>query len=464
MREDAALSMDRKESITAGEDTIAAISTAPGIGAVAIIRLSGVRAWEIGRSLAKDREKYDTIQERIARVINLVHPQTGIPLDQALIVKYRAPESFTGEDVIEFQCHGGYAVPAAVLGAVKDAGARQALPGEFTRRAFLNGRLDLAGAEAVDLLVQSRSEAGRLLALNSLNGALGREVEKLREELIELKATLEYDIDFPEEEPLKDLDRRLKESLNRVEQSLKKILKGAERNLLLSRGALVVAGAPNSGKSSLFNALAGHERSIVTDMAGTTRDAVETEIQLDGILFRLVDTAGLRKGRSEAEKIGVEYSRKYIEKADIVLFLHETGEKVKKEESRFMEARPDNIIRLLSKADLLSEGHPVKEGYIPVSVRSGEGLEEIKKELKKHIVPGDGNKYINHTGPQITSQRQKSLIEDALRELEGIDKRNPSELIAASLEEVCSLLGEVTGVIQNDEILNSIFNRFCVGK
>ena len=204
MREDAALSMDRKESITAGEDTIAAISTAPGIGAVAIIRLSGVRAWEIGRSLAKDREKYDTIQERIARVINLVHPQTGIPLDQALIVKYRAPESFTGEDVIEFQCHGGYAVPAAVLGAVKDAGARQALPGEFTRRAFLNGRLDLAGAEAVDLLVQSRSEAGRLLALNSLNGALGREVEKLREELIELKATLEYDIDFPEEEPLKD--------------------------------------------------------------------------------------------------------------------------------------------------------------------------------------------------------------------------------------------------------------------
>lgn len=457
---------DMQERNPDGAESIAAISTAPGIGAVAIVRLSGPRAWEIGRSLARNPERFDSLQERITRVMSLVHPRTAIPLDYALIVKHKAPESFTGEDVVEFQCHGGYTVPEAVLGAVKAAGARQALPGEFTQRAFLNGRLDLAGAEAVDLLIRSRSEAGRLLALSGLNGELGREINNLREELIELKATLEYDLDFPEEEPLNDLKKRVTDSLYRVGISLRKLLEGAERNLLISRGALVViAGAPNSGKSSLFNALAGQDRSIVTATAGTTRDAVECEIQLGGMLFRLVDTAGLRKGRSEAERIGVEFSRKYISKADIVIFLHEAGSKVKAEEAKFLETRPESkVVRLLSKSDLLSDKKTIPEEFIPVSVKREGGLEELKSELIKHIIPGDGKTFFDHTGPQIASQRQKSLIEDALKNLERIEPGQPTELIAASLEEVCSILGEVTGVIQGEEILDRIFCRFCVGK
>ncbi|MCE5271834.1 tRNA uridine-5-carboxymethylaminomethyl(34) synthesis GTPase MnmE [bacterium] len=448
-----------------GSDTIAALATTPGLGAVAVVRLSGPRAWEIGRSLAKNGERFDCLAARITRVLSLVDPRTGNPLDRALIVKYRAPESFTGEDVVEFQTHGGYTVPVAVLDAAKSAGARQARAGEFTRRAFLNGKLDLAAAEALDLIIQSRSTAGSRLGLAGLEGGLGREVGALRLELLELKALLEYEIDFPEEEPPADPQAELSARLERVTLSLRRLLAGAERNLILARGAMIViAGAPNSGKSSLFNCLAGQERSIVTAAAGTTRDAVETEVQLEGVSLRLVDTAGLRHGRSKAERLGVEFSRRYLERADLVLFLHPADGAANPAEQEFLAGRPaGGVLRLLSKADLLPAGETAPEGYLPVSVKTGRGLEALKQALLERFIPG-GAQSIDLSGPQVASRRQKGLLEAALAELSRIDRRHPPEVIAASLEEACTHLGELTGVIGGEEVLDAIFSRFCVGK
>ncbi len=454
-----------QDSPVKASDTIAALATAPGLGAVAVVRLSGPLAWEIGRRLAKNGEKFDCLAARITRVLSLVDPRTGAPLDRALIVKYRAPESFTGEDVVEFQTHGGYAVPVAVLEAAKNAGARQAQAGEFTRRAFLNGKLDLAAAEALDLIIQSRSAAGSRLGLAALEGTLGREVAVLRQELLELKALLEYEIDFPEEEPPQEPTAELAARLELVSGSLRKLLAGAERNLLLARGALVViAGAPNSGKSSLFNALAGQERSIVTAAAGTTRDAVETEIQLDGLSLRLVDTAGLRHGRSKAERLGVEFSRRYLERADLVLFLHPADGEANPAEREFLAGRPEGgVLRLLSKADLLPAAKVSPTGYLPVSVKTGLGLEKLKQALLERLLPG-GAQAVDFTGPQVASRRQQGLLESALAELGRIDLRHPPEVIAASLDEACSQLDELTGAIGGEEVLEAIFSRFCVGK
>lgn len=448
-------------------DTIAAISTPPGIGAVAVIRISGPESWQVGRSLVKERAKFDRLRERENSVFTLVSSGNSGELDRALVVKYRAPESYTGEDIVEIQCHGGLAVPLAVCEDVIAAGARTARAGEFTRRAFLNGKLDLAQAEAVDELIHARGEQGRKLAFSALKGELGREVNSLREIMLELKAEIEYGIDFPEEDPLENLELRIKEKYDEARSAICSLLEGAERNLLLNRGVLtVIAGAPNVGKSSIFNRLLGKQRSIVTEQAGTTRDAVEMETMIEGMLFRLVDTAGLKKKAGEIEKIGVEYSRQFIKEADLVLFIHEAGTDFRKAEKEFLKTFVEKrVVRVVNKVDLLAEPDNVPEGYLPVSAKKSKGLNALRKAMLEAVLPhADSGKLNKISGPQVTSQRQKGLLEDALRALENMNFNNPPEFIAADLSEVCDFLGEITGSITTEDVLERVFSRFCIGK
>src|SRR5918911_875848 len=296
-------------------DTIAAVATAPGRSGLAIVRLSGSQANEIAARLLRP---WPT-RLRIATLCD-VHSPGGERLDQAVVTRYAGPRSFTGEDVVEITCHGGSVVPTSVVAALLEAGAREALPGEFTRRAVLNGKLDVLQAEAVGDLVDARSRGGQRAALNQLDGGLSRRLLALRESLIELEALIAYDIDFPEEDDGPVAPDWILGAAERTLGALDGLLATARAGELIREGALVViAGAPNVGKSSLFNALLGRRRAIVTDIPGTTRDALEAVIETERWPIRLVDTAGLRETTDTVERLGIEVSEEYLARADVVL-------------------------------------------------------------------------------------------------------------------------------------------------
>ena len=447
-------------------ETIAAVSTAAGIGAVALVRISGPDAWAVGRNLVAQADRFDRLEPRRNSLFTIVHPATGEEVDQALVVKYQGPQSFTGDDVVELQCHGGLAVPAAVCEAAVAAGARTARAGEFTRRAFLNGKIDLAQAEAVDGLIHARSEPGRKVALTALRGELGEQVSRLRATLLELKADLEYSIDFPDEDQPGDLAPRVNQRTEEASSLVHTLLAGTERSLLLGRGILtVIAGAPNVGKSSIFNRLLGQLRSIVTPTAGTTRDAVESETMLDGVVVGVVDTAGLRKRAGRVEKIGVEYSRRYIDEADLVVFVHEAGEDLRKAEREFLDHhRHKRVIKVLNKVDLLRDGETAPEAYLALSARTGEGFDRLRESIVHEVLPGPGTGDSAASGTQLTSLRQKLLLEEALACLERAGRESPPEFISAEISAASDRLGEITGEITSADVLESIFSRFCIGK
>ncbi len=398
--------------------TIAAISTPPGVGAIALVRVSGPEARAIGRLLVRERERFDRLPPRRNALFTLVDGD-GEALDRALVAWYQAPASFTGEQLLELQCHGGQAVPAAVLRAALSAGAIPARAGEFTRRAFLNGKLDLAQAEAVDSLIQARNDQARRIAFSGLSGELGQEVSRLRERLLELKSELEYALDFPEEEQRPELRERLEQGRTQALESLERLLATAERDLLLGRGVLaVIAGAPNVGKSSLFNCLLGQERAIVAARPGTTRDAIEVERVFGGVLFRLVDTAGLRRTRDRVEQSGVEFSRKFLERADLVIFLHEPGREWTAPEQDFLHRlEGQRVLRVLSKSDRCHGSSGIPEGFLPVSAKLGTGLEELQQAMVR-VVLGNGDQP---AGPRVVSPRQQQLLESARQSLAEMD-------------------------------------------
>ena len=450
-------------SIIGGDDTVVALSTARGVGAVAVVRLSGPDSWAIARKMVAERNNFGTMSPRNMALFDLID-KDGERIDRALAVKFEGPASYTGEDIVEFHCHGGLAVSSAVIDSSRTHGAQLATAGEFTRRAFLNGRLDLAQAEAVDNLIHARTDEGLRAAMAGLDGSLGKQVEAMRNSLLEIRTELEYRIDFPEEAGQDLSPAKIQSLLDDTLKKLDDLLQGAGRALLASRGAVaVIAGAPNVGKSSLFNSLLGSSRAIVTSSPGTTRDAVESELVLDGHLVRLVDTAGLRTSSEEAEKIGVEYSRHYIACSDVVLFVHEAGSDFRRAESEFLSAHGrDRLVRVLSKVDI----NPVPSGdagdFIPVSSKTGEGIERLKSAIAAAVdslAESSGGK-----ASQVTSLRQKKLLEEARELIVALDQANPPEIIAADIGLICSRLGEITGLIATDDVLDSIFSRFCIGK
>jgi tRNA modification GTPase len=438
-------------------DPIAALATPPGRSALAVIRLSGKGALEIaGRVIAGFRSE----PARRATLATF-HDADGQPIDRGVYTVYPAPHSYTGEDLVELSCHGGLFAPFRVLAALHGAGARPAAPGEFTRRAVLNGKLDLLKAEAVGDLIDATAPAQAAAALRQLEGGLSRRLLSLRESLIELQAFLSYNIDFPEEDdgavPLDQITRRLDE----IRAAVAHLLSTAPSAERLRQGALLVfAGRPNAGKSSLFNALLGSDRALVTEIAGTTRDAIEAHTDFLGWPVRLVDTAGLWNAPERIDRLGIEVSRRYLAAADLVLFCVEAGREMEEDEKTIARERPVLVVR--TKSDLTQHAG---EGLV-VSVVTGEGLDCLRRRAAERVF-GDQLR-LGDLEPALTRERHRIALARAQEALTAalphLHQAGEIVLGAHQLQEATAALDELIGVVDIEEVLDRIFGSFCVGK
>ncbi|HEX2210827.1 MAG TPA: tRNA uridine-5-carboxymethylaminomethyl(34) synthesis GTPase MnmE [Longimicrobium sp.] len=449
------------------EDTIAAIATPAGRGAVALLRVSGPGAREVLRRIAPG---VDGMEPRVQRLAALRHPSTGELLDRGLVTYFAAPASYTGEDTLEIATHGGVLTPQLVLDALLAAGARAAEPGEFTRRAYLNGKLDLLQAEAVADLIDGRSRALHRAAVHQMERGLSRRVSELRDAVIGTEALIAYSIDFPEEDEPPVPPERIQASATDVISRIDALLATAPEGELLREGALtVLAGRPNSGKSSLFNALLGTERAIVTEIPGTTRDAVEAPASVDGYPFRLVDTAGLRETEDRVEGIGIEVARRYLAAADLVLFCIESGRAVDDDERAFMaDVDPHRLIVVRTKSDRHAggSGDADRDVTVTVSAASGAGMPELRRALLSRAFGG----ILGEPGeaPLVTRERHARALRAARDEiaafLSAMDDAVPMEFAATHLRAAVGALEDLVGVVSVDDVLDRVFGTFCVGK
>ena len=447
------------------DGTIAAIATPQGRGAVAMLRVSGPDAFGVLRRVAPALSAVPV--PRVARLAALRHPGTGELLDRGLVTYFPAPASYTGEDTVEITTHGGVLTPQLVLDALLAAGCRPAEPGEFTRRAYLNGRLDLLQAEAVLDLIDGRSPALHRAAIHQMERGLSRRVEELREAIIGAEALIVYSIDFPEEDEPPVPPARIRAAVDEVLARIARLLATAPQGELLREGALtVLAGRPNSGKSSLFNALLGTERAIVTEVPGTTRDALEATLTVDGYPFRLVDTAGLRETADLVEGIGIEVARRYLAAADLVLFCAEAGRALDPDEAAFLAGLdPARIVLVRTKADRVANGDG-GTGEVLVSAPDGTGLGELRELLLRRAFGG----ILGDPGeaPLVTRERHARALRAARHEVQGfLDAQSngiPMEYAATHLQSAAAALEDLVGAVTIDDVLGRVFGDFCVGK
>ncbi len=451
------------------QDTIAAVATAQGRGGIGIIRVSGPAA----RRIAQQIGKLDPVP-RHAHYRSFFTP-AGETIDQGLLLFFPAPHSFTGEDVLELQGHGGPVVLDMLLQSCFELGARPARPGEFSERAFLNDRLDLAQAEAIADLIDASSRQAARNALRTLQGEFSQKVHELTEQLIQLRMYIEAAIDFPEEEVDFLSDGHIQKRLEQLRHRLESVLQAAGQGVLLQNGmTVVIAGRPNAGKSSLLNALSGQESAIVTDIAGTTRDILKEHIHIDGMPLHLVDTAGLRATTDQVEQIGVSRAVKAIRDADRILLISDAT-RLELETplafwSAFMEQPPEpqQVIRIRNKADLTGEPPTLQQTpdglvTITLSASTGAGLDLLREHLKQCMKYGQ-------TAETTFSARQRhvqALQKAATRLLQGqvqFIQTGAGELLAEDLRAVQQNLDEITGTFSSDDLLNRIFSGFCIGK
>ncbi len=460
-------------------DTIVALGTPPGTSALAVIRLSGPDAFSV---LAEICPRLSSPPEaRKATLTRAVDPRTGDLLDQVVVTAYPEPGSYTGEDMVEISSHGGWVSPARILEGCLEAGARRAEEGEFTRRAYLNGKMDLLQTEAVLDLIEGRSQALHRAAVHQLERGLSRRISTLREGLVELEVLLMHHLDFPEEDeppiPVATIAARALE----LEEVMADLLRTAPEGEMLREGAItVLAGRPNSGKSSLFNALLGEERAIVTEVPGTTRDALEAVISLEGFPFRLVDTAGLRNTEEVVERLGIEVARRYLKGADLILFCAEAGRDLDPEEHSFLsEVAGTPVVLIRTKGDQVTgrtEGEDAGAGAatemetvqnsLEISVATGEGVSTLREYLPT-LVYG-GLVRARDDAPVLTRARHARGVRTALDEVRafriGLETGLPAEVAATHLRPAETALEELLGVIPREEILDRLFREFCIGK
>ena len=446
-------------------DPIVALATPPGRSAVAVIRLSGRGAFDVaGRCL----RPFHPDRPRAALRARLVHPGTDEHVDDVVAAPFPAPRSYTGEDVVEISTHGGLLVPGEAVAALVAAGARPAQPGEFTRRALLHGKLDLLQAEATADLIDAGAPAQRRRALRQLDRGFSSRLEALRGELLELEALIAYDIDFPEEDEGPVSPARVTAAWRAVRERIAALLATAPEGERLREGALlVIAGPPNAGKSSLFNALLGQERAIVTEVPGTTRDAIEASTVIAGFPFRLVDTAGLRDSDDRVEQIGIEVARRYVDAADLILFCEDhaagSGEQYARRRDAFLANLSAPVVRVTTKQDLATR--PPPDG-LPVSVVTGVGLDALRARLAETafgrlLALGD-------VEPVVTRARHRTALERALGEVEAFSAARERGVDAAAtathLRAAVGALDDLIGVVTPDDVLDRLFASFCVGK
>lgn len=447
-------------------DVIVASATPLGRSALAVIRVSGRDSHAIAASVLSP---FEVDPPRTARLSKARHPASGELLDEVVYLAFRAPSSYTGEDMVEISTHGGLLVPGEVLTGLLVAGAREALPGEFTRRALLNGKLDLIQAEAVGDLVAATAPAQRRAALGQLDRSLSAEVGALRERVLELETLCCYEIDFPEEDSGPIPPERIESAIDAIRCSLSELLVTADAGERLRDGAVcVIAGPPNVGKSTLFNALLGSERAIVTPTPGTTRDAVDAPAAFGGFPFRLVDTAGLRDTAESVERLGVEVSLRYLSEADVVMYCVDasTGAVVEVPESIRNIDAPCVVVR--TKTDLLDSDalRERRTGSVYVSAITGSGFAELQEELVSATFSALGNKQVGE--PIVTRARHRSALETANAELGFFRDARASgvetAVAATHLRAAVGALERIVGVVTPEEVLDRVFSTFCVGK
>lgn len=450
------------------DDTIVAISTAMGIGAISIVRLSGKDAIDIVNNCFKGKD----LTKVNSHTINYGYIKDKDELiDEVLVSVMKAPKTFTTEDVVEINCHGGIFSTNRILETMLNNGARLAAPGEFTKRAFLNGRIDLTESEAVMDIIDSKSEEARSLALKQLNGSVSNMIKTFREKLKNLLSSIEVNIDYPEYYDIEVVTKeKIKEEITNMKKDLDKIINESKNTNIIKEGIkTVIVGRPNVGKSSILNKLLEKDKAIVTDIAGTTRDIVEGEIYLDGILLNIIDTAGIRKTEDVVEKLGVEKSLSMIDEADLVIVVLNNNEKLTKEDEEILaQTKNKKRIVVINKNDLETKINiPIKDidNIVKTNTNSIEGINELKNKIKELFNLEKLNTK-DHT--YLTNARQISLAKKSLESLlqaeESLNNDLPIDMVEIDLKECFDSLGEIIGETYSEEIIDNLFEKFCVGK
>nr|WP_299381652.1 tRNA uridine-5-carboxymethylaminomethyl(34) synthesis GTPase MnmE [Allomuricauda sp.] len=452
-------------------DTIVAMATPPGTGAIAVIRVSGPDAIPlVARYFEPVKAKNLTDQK--THTIHLGHiVKKNKPLDKVLVSLFKAPNSYTGENVAEISCHGSPYIQQQILQLLLDAGCRMATPGEFTLRAFLNAKMDLSQAEAVADLIASDSEASHDIAMKQMRGGFSNQIQQLREELLNFASLIELELDFSQED-VEFADRtQFNELLNRISEVLKKLLDSfAVGNVIKNGIPIAIVGKPNVGKSTLLNALLNEERAIVSNIPGTTRDTVEDQINLGGINFRFIDTAGIRETRDVVEQIGIEKTFDKIENAKLILFLFDGLDIDTDELERIKNKFPNKeVLPICNKMDLLSKDDKEQlnqkiPNLIFLSAKHKEGITKLEQKLSSLVVSG----ALSGDATIVSNSRHYDALLKALEEIqkvkEGMEMGLSSDLMAIDIRQALYHLGEITGSVTTDDLLGNIFSNFCIGK
>lgn len=454
-------------------DTIAAITTPLGESGIGAVRISGPDAYAVGDKIFKSKSAVP-LKERRDRSIQYgtIVDENGTCIDEVLALIMKGPHSYTAEDVLEIQCHGGREALESILQLILRSGARMANPGEFTERAFVNGRIDLAQAEAVMDVIQAKSRAGLTSAVSQLEGRLSKVINKTRKELTELVTRLEVMIDYPEED-LEDIAvPDVSGALQEMQEKLQHMLEESQNGRMIRDGVMAaIAGTPNAGKSSLLNRLLQEERAIVTDVPGTTRDVLEEWITLRGVPVCLVDTAGIRETDDTVEKIGVSRARRYLDQADIILAVIDGSRPLTDEDKDILQSAANkNVIIVLNKTDLPSVmtsqdlstyGFPI----CPISASTGDGLEELKDRLLQEVLKGG---FTDGPSALLTNTRHIELVRQSAEALErarqSLQDGMPLDCAVIDIRQAWDTLGSITGDTVHDDIVEEIFSRFCLGK
>ncbi|HEV2671681.1 MAG TPA: tRNA uridine-5-carboxymethylaminomethyl(34) synthesis GTPase MnmE [Gemmatimonadales bacterium] len=451
-------SADTRQDLELLSDPIVALATPPGRGALALIRLSGASGFSVA---ARCLQPFHPAPARTVFRARLVHPHSREPVDDVLAACFPAPHSYTGEDVVEISTHGGLTVPAAAVAALVAAGARPAQPGEFTRRAVLNAKMDLLQAEATADLIDAGSPVQRRRALQQLERGLSDRLAALRSEILEFEALIAHDIDFPEEDEGPVSPERVRGAWSVVRGRVADLLRTAPEGERLREGALlVIAGRPNAGKSSLFNALLGTERAIVTEIPGTTRDAIEAHAVIEGFPFRLVDTAGIHDSAERIERLGIAISKRYLDAADLILFCRDS------DDDELPDVGPTPVVEVVTKADLPNRPSGRPPDARSLSVLTGEGLPELRRRLA--AVAFGRLLALGDVEPVVTRARHRAALERAALELDefraageaGVD----TAAAATHLRAAVAALDDLIGVVTPQDVLDRVFAAFCVGK
>lgn len=455
-------------------DTIAAISTPVGEGAISIVRLSGPEAFQIANYFFTGVE-LSSVESHTFHYGKIKHPVSGEIADEVMISIMKAPKTFTCEDVVEINCHGGFVSVRRILEMVLEKGARLAEPGEFTKRAFLNGRIDLSQAEAVMDVIESKTDQAMNVALHQLDGRLSRLIHQLRQQLIETIAHVEVNIDYPEYDDVEEMSHEMMEEKSAyVLEEINKLLEVAKQGKILREGIkTAIIGRPNVGKSSLMNALVQEDRAIVTEIPGTTRDIIEEYVNVRGIPLQLVDTAGIRETKDIVEKMGVDRSRKILEEADLVLFMLNNNETLTEEDRTIFKTLENmNYIVLVNKVDLdnrldieevnqLTKGHAV----ITTSLVHDRGIDQLETALSDLFFNTEGvdndTAYVSNVRHIHLLKQSKTALEEAR---EALELAVPLDMVQIDVRRSWEFLGEIVGDTASDSLIDQLFSQFCLGK